>query len=1396
MRYTTVARRLALVWVLLVAACNAPSGTTCEDANQDGICDNAGCPDLNDNGICDDREPCQAPDGDADGDGVCDSVDVCPGSDDTHDFDQDGVPDGCDACPADPGSQVDSDGDGVCDHDDKCPGHNDTSDYDGDGVPDGCDACPLDANNDSDGDGVCDSDDQCAGYDDTVDRDGDGEPDACDPCPDDNPDDTDGDGICDSQDAYPTYDNALDYDGDGEPDAVDPCPIDPQDDSDGDGSCDSADLCPGHDDTADQDGDGVPDACDACPADNPNDSDGDGVCYSDDQCPGADDRFDLDGDGIADACDACPLDNPNDSDSDGVCDSADACPGYYDTADQDDDGVPDACDVCPADNPNDTDGDGVCDSDDPCPNDYPDDTDGDGKCDSVDPCPLDNPDDTDGDGVCDSVDPCPYDNPDDANGDGQCDSDVTFAPVINDVSPASGATGGGYLVDIAGSNFLSGIKVELGKDGTGWVRASSIRVKNAGTLIEAIVPPFQAGKVDVVVTNTDNRSDTATDAFEYLAPADLPPLNLMDVVPSRGPTDGGYFVNIAGQGFVDGAQVYWGHKDTDTWVQSPAVERYGPTLLRAVMPNWPTEETVDLRVVNPSFPPNEQVLPDAFTYGEFVVFSAYGQRLPNDLVHNDREVEIFDANGDGLNDVFVLHSDGNHPDELYLQTFDAANNPGYFFDASDANVPSDGWGGRRRLKVLDIDGDKDLDLVFFYNYGNLGAYINQGDGTFLTQQLISTLPDDSGQDYAFADMDCDGLPDLVIAMRTQPNQLYLGDGAGHFSKAPDGVMPTYSEPTEAVAVGDVDNDGDNDVMFANDSAIQNRLYYNNCQQISDIADWTLAEAEYNGVNFPTSGFNSIDAHFEDIDGDGWLDAVIVNHGQSLRIYMNDGSGNFKNDDGLRFPQDEDNANATEAWFYDLDQDGDRDMIVLKEMGGNAHWPSIYFSDLSQGGNGTFTDVSVAKMPEWQGEDTSDIAIGDLDQDQNDALVKYDDMYMLNLDNPDWLFINGGFKENVPVANDDRVPYGQFVNNTAWGFPEDAHDTGVVKLGDVDGDGDLDAFLGHRGDPTIPPDLWINDGTGQFFSQGDTRLPDIGPCDLRDAALVDLNGDDDQDLVVVCHNTHYGSEYYDGHIHELVNDGNGFFTEVSSVDLPGHSNTYWDAVAATDIDGDGDPDLLIGNESYDGLVWLSVGDAYHNDGALFVQHNDLIPSVTGVRSFVLDDFNRDGSMDVYMVRSGQNQLFYNNGDGSFSNVTETHLPAINDDSRYGVTWDFDGDGDNELFVADRDQNRLHVGELDYKFADATATALPSRPNEDHQYAALMDVDRDGLMDVITGAWGQQNELYVNVGGGMFHDFTVDMPKDRDWTRAMAVGDIDGNGQPDLFVANRMFNRIYLNFTSAK
>lgn len=119
----------------------------------------------------------------------------------------------------------------------------------------------------------------------------------------------------------------------------------------------------------------------------------------------------------------------------------------------------------------------------------------------------------------------------------------TSPPTFTGIIPASGTTLGGTAVTITGTNFVSGgsFGVTIG----GAAATSVVRVD--ATHITAVTPAGTAGPRDVVITNNDGQSVTATGVYTYVEP-----LGFTSITPNAGPTTGGTAVTITGTNFVNG----------------------------------------------------------------------------------------------------------------------------------------------------------------------------------------------------------------------------------------------------------------------------------------------------------------------------------------------------------------------------------------------------------------------------------------------------------------------------------------------------------------------------------------------------------------------------------------------------------------------------------------------------------------------------------------------------------------------------------------------------------------------------------------------------------------------------------------------------------------------------
>lgn len=323
--------------------------------------------------------------------------------------------------------------------------------------------------------------------------------------------------------------------------------------------------------------------------------------------------------------------------------------------------------------------------------------------------------------------------------------------------------------------------------------------------------------------------------------------------------------------------------------------------------------------------------------------------------------------------------------------------------------------------------------------------------------------------------------------------------------------------------------------------------------------------------------------------------------------------------------------------------------------------------------------------------------------------------------------------------------------------------GGAALADLDGDGDLDAYLVQSGslhdaverDASYPANrLFLNDGAGRF-----EEAPNGNGADDRGYGMGVTAGDYDNDGDVDLYVTNVGANAL------LRNDGTARFADVAAA--AGVADAGWGTSASFhDFDHDGDLDLFV------------------------VNYINWSPEVE-INCYL-------GSLPAYCPPSNyqspaKDRLFRNNGDGTFADVSEESGIGRAFGNGFGVVGaDFDGNGSTDLFIANDmmpDLLWLNRGELRFEEVGGywgCAVDEHGFPKAGMGVAAA-DVDDDGDMDVMVTNLEAQTDSFFRNEGGYFHDATGELGLGLTgrYTRwGVVLEDFDNDGALDLYEANGM------------
>jgi len=351
----------------------------------------------------------------------------------------------------------------------------------------------------------------------------------------------------------------------------------------------------------------------------------------------------------------------------------------------------------------------------------------------------------------------------------------------------------------------------------------------------------------------------------------------------------------------------------------------------------------------------------------------------------------------------------------------------------------------------------------------------------------------------------------------------VGGGSGRFPGGNN--VGSGGDYTQAMVVGDVDGDGDLDLVVGNWGQM-NVVYLNDGDGSFDTTSY-----DFGAGSDATSALA-----LGDLDGDGDLDLAVGNHNEQSMVYLNDGDGSFDTTSYTVGPA----VDGTYALALgDMDGDGDLDLAV-----GNWGQSRVYLND----GDGAFDTISHTVGA--ASGNTRALALRDLDGDGSLDLIAGRDG-----------------QQNLVYLNDGDGTF----DTTSYNLSPSSDHTYALAAGDVDGDGYLDLVVGNLNEQNV---VYLNDGDGAFDTISHTI--GAGSDNTRTLALADLDGDGDLDLAV-------------GNLNEqnvvYLNDGDGAFDTISRTIGAGNDNTR--ALAAGDVDGDGDLDLAVGDDGPQNVVYLNA-----------------------------------------------------------------------------------------------------------------------------------------------------------------------------------------------------------------
>lgn len=499
-------------------------------------------------------------------------------------------------------------------------------------------------------------------------------------------------------------------------------------------------------------------------------------------------------------------------------------------------------------------------------------------------------------------------------------------------------------------------------------------------------------------------------------------------------------------------------------------------------------------------------------------------------------------------------------------------------------------GGNQSIQIVDLNADGVKDILAFSLTGTGGLYWLDGSDGFDQLEIDDDNTIDLGGDFVVFDIDGNGLPDVVRQSRGRDRVSVL------YQMAPLQFTRQYIDlnwdhccnPSAKMSVGDLDNDGDLDLVFPEQGNIDHDISW--FENIDGELFKHQIYGELHGVRIPK---------LVDWDNDGDLDifaTVSVGPGSGddledeLILYENIDGENFINwrlNDALDY--------AADVEFADIDGDGDLDafatardaddLVWLRNDGFQANWVTDTIFPEGNSPLGIATD-------DLDNDGDADVVMCSFNDDKvfgflNDGNGNFSPIVVdANIDAPREVeiadFDNDGDKDIAVVSTSTSNTLVLYLNDGNGGFSEQLLFSGKsgrdIEVGDWDGDEGIDIFISlYSSSPSQPLQdviAFFNEGDADFIT--DPLL--INAEKARGIKLGDLDGDGDLDLALG----------FDGssQLFAVLNNGNGNALDI--IPLSGLAGGSVDGVDIGDINNDGTNDIVYADFERDDLILLTIG----------------------------------------------------------------------------------------------------------------------------------------------------------------------------------------------------------------